>query len=225
MYSEKIKREVRKLRSEGKTYTEISQSIPSDIPKSTLTGWCEEVDLPESYFTKIKKLATVNIKNARILALESKKEHRSLYLKTIVKESRRVLEVVSDNESVKKIVLSVLYLAEGSKSPRGAIMFGNSDPHIVRMFVNLLRECYKVDESKFRCTVQCRADQDVKALEIFWVHTTKIPLTQFYKARIDKRTIGQKSKKVDYKGVCRIDYFSSAIDLELKCIGQTLARS
>jgi len=90
------------------------------------------------------------------------------------------------------------------------------------VFVDLMRKCYKIDESKFRCTVQCRADQNIKELEFFWSKTTDIPLKQFYKARVDKRTIGQISRKKDYKGVCRIDYFSSALDLELKYIAQVI---
>ena len=104
-------------------------------------------------------------------------------------------------------------------------MFGNSDPAVVRMFVDLMRECYTLDERKFRCTLQCRADQDIKKLERFWSETTKIPREQFYKARIDKRTFGQVSEKQEYKGVCRIDYFSSALDLELKRIARQMLAS
>ena len=62
---------------------------------------------------------------------------------------------------------------------------------------------------------QCRADQDIKKLEKFWSKITKIPPSQFYKARIDKRTIGKKTLKLEYKGVCRIDYFSADIFTEL----------
>src|SRR3989344_4731505 len=131
----------------------------------------------------------------------------------------------SSNKHSRKIVLVILYLAEGSKSARGSLMFGNSDPAVVLMFINLMRECYKLDERKFRCTLQCRADQDIKKLERFWSKTTKISLGQFYKARVDKRTLGQISKKQDYKGVCRIDYFSSAVDLELKRIAQQILKS
>lgn len=225
MYPEKVRKEARVLRSEGKTYAEINASISIDIPKSTLAGWCKNIDLPESYFTKMKKLATVNLKKAQILAVASNKDSRSTHLEAIRKKSCHILRAIDGNKSIKKVLLAVLYLAEGSKSPRGALMFGNSDEHIILMFVNLLRECYTIDEAKFRCTVQCRSDQDVKTLEEFWAYTTKIPLSQFYRARIDKRTIGQKSRKAAYKGVCRIDYFSSDVDLELKCIGQTLARS
>lgn len=104
-------------------------------------------------------------------------------------------------------------------------MFGNSDPLIIKMFVALMRRCYKLDESKFRVTVQCRADQDTGLLEKFWSEVTQIPVSQFYTAMVDRRTIGKKSRKIDYKGVCRIDYFSSFIDLELKHIAAMMLKN
>jgi hypothetical protein len=78
-----------------------------------------------------------------------------------------------------------------------------------------LRYCYNIDESKFRCTIQCRADQDIQKLEKFWSEATNISLKQFYKARIDPRTIGKLSIKKEYKGVLRIDCFSAKILQEL----------
>ena len=66
---------------------------------------------------------------------------------------------------------------------------------------------------------------DIKKLEKFWSETTRIPLSQFYGARVDKRTLGRVSEKREYKGVCRIDYFSSAVDLELKRIAQQVMTS
>jgi hypothetical protein len=116
---------------------------------------------------------------------------------------------------IAKIALAMLYLGEGSKCTKGSLMFGNSNPGIIRLFLNLLRSCYNIDEKKFRCTLQCRADQNIKKLEKFWSQTTGVPPNQFYQARIDKRTIGKPSKKPDYKGVCRIDYFSADIFNEL----------
>ena len=116
----------------------------------------------------------------------------------------------------------MLYLGEGAKSSRGSVCFGNSDPFIISLFLNLVRKCYKVDEKKFRCTVLCRADQSVGNLEKFWLKITKIPKSQFYKTRIDARTIGKPTKKLDYKGVCVINYFSADIFLDLMQIPRTI---
>ncbi|HLD21589.1 MAG TPA: hypothetical protein VJB65_01705 [Patescibacteria group bacterium] len=115
-----------------------------------------------------------------------------------------------------KIALAMLYLGEGTKCQgRCTITFGNSNPIIIRLFLALLRKCYPIDESKFRCTIQCRADQNIENLTHYWTSVTNIPLHQFYKSRIDKRTIGKITMKPKYNGVCRIDYFSSAIYLDL----------
>ncbi len=103
-------------------------------------------------------------------------------------------------------------------------MFGNSDPFIINLFVSLLRYCYSVDECKFRCTIQCRADQNIKELELFWSRVTKIPLLQFYKARVDPRTVNKPSKKKDYKGVCRIDYFSADLFFEIIKIPEIISK-
>lgn len=144
----------------------------------------------------------------------------------VIKELRnryRHLGRVMFGRDVTIIALAMLYLCEGSKQPnRASITFSNSDQMIVRMFLRLLRRAYDVDPSKFRCTVQGRADQDFEQLERHWSRVTGVPLTQFYASRIDARTHGKPSKKVDYKGVCRIDYFSAAIYQELAVIGSLL---
>ena len=86
------------------------------------------------------------------------------------------------------------------------------------MFLHLLRFCYNIEESKFRCTVQCRADQDIAKLEKFWGKVTKIQRSKFYSTRIDPRTIGKKSENLEYKGVCVIYYFSADIFWDLMYI-------
>ena len=106
-------------------------------------------------------------------------------------------------------------MGEVAKTKRGSLMFGNSDPRVIALFLRLLRQCYNINEDKFRCTLQCRADQNIETLERFWSKITNVPLKQFYKARVDSRTIGKKSRKMDYKGVCRIDYFSADLFNEI----------
>ena len=139
------------------------------------------------------------------------------YLRSIASRNKHLAKILK-NQDVAKIALAMLYLSEGSKYQRGSLMFGNTDPFVISLYMHLIRHCYDINENKFRCTLQCRADQNIKKLEKFWSHITKIPLSQFYKARIDPRTIGKPSKKLNYKGVCRIDYFSSKLSIEIKQI-------
>ena len=217
-----LKEEVIKLRKQGKTYSEIKKNFRINTPKSTLCHWCKNVKLSKESQNRIQKIIFNNREKARATALAVNKAKREEYLKSIFQRNGH-LKMMLKNKDIAKVVLSILYLCEGSKSlERGSVMFGNSDPFIINLFLYLLRRCYNIYERKFRCTLQGRADQDVKKLEKFWSKITNIPLSQFYKARIDSRTIGKKSKNLNYKGVCRIDYFSAEIAIELMQISKII---
>ncbi len=209
------KQKVQLLRREGKTYTEIRSLLDIKITKSTLSDWCKDIPLPMGYQRKIKEYNLFTLKRARIVSSEVAKNKWQKRIEA-VRNSYSHFPKLIENKDMAKIALSILYLGEGFKDPkRGSISFGNSDLTTIRLFLHLLRHCYNIDECKFRGTVQCRADQDIKSLEQFWSQATKISLNQFYKAQVDPRTVGKPSKKPDYKGVLRIDYFSADILLEL----------
>lgn len=219
--NQQIKYQAINLRKRGKTYSEIQVILKNNIPKSTLSGWLKDVILTPIQKERIKGIISKNIEKHRKMALKAKKSDRLKYLGNIEKKIS-YLGKSCDDAKTAKIALSMLYIAEGSKGDKGCIEFSNSNPLIIKFFLKLLNNCYKTDPKKFRCTVQCRADQDTLLLEDFWLKTTKISKELFYKTSIDPRTIGKPSKKQDYKGVCRINYFSSEIDLELKAIANLL---
>lgn len=191
-----------------------------NFPKSTLSYWCRDISLSKTHKRRIGKMIEKGGRKGRKIAVAVNRSKRERYLRSIAKRNEHLGHMIKD-KSVAKTSLAMLYLGDGSKSlNRGSLTFGNSNPFIISLFLDLLRYCYNIDETRFRCTVQCRADQCVEELERFWSWTTKIPISQFYKARIDARTKGKKSKKQSYKGVCRIDYFSAEIFIELMQIPQ-----
>jgi len=216
-----LKKEAVRLRMDGKTYTEIRNQL-GGVSKGTLSYWFKDIVLPADYSQKARENNLLVLSKARICAVEAKKAIRLNEIKSIFKENVCLREDLK-NKNTGKIALVMLYLGEGMKNRKnGAMMLGNSDPITVSLFMHLLRSTYEINESKFRCTLQCRADQDIKGLEFFWSNVTKVPLSQFYKAQVDPRTVGKPSKKPDYKGVCRIDYFSAKIFAELLEIPQIL---
>ncbi|UMX47801.1 MAG: hypothetical protein L7H18_05175 [Candidatus Nealsonbacteria bacterium DGGOD1a] len=203
-----------KLRKDGKTYKEICGLLDVKIPKSTLSGWCKDIPLPSGYGKKLTAYKLFTLQKARkfaVIAIHKKIERKIERYREI---NRHLPDVIKSADTA-KIALAMLYLGEGGKNVRHCLYFGNSDPLTIGLFLSLLRRVYKLDEKKFRCTVQCRADQNIQKLEHFWANITKIPLNQFYEARIDPRTVDKPSKKLEYKGVCRIDYFSADIVREL----------
>lgn len=219
-----VRAQAQRLRQQGMTYAEIRSELKLMIPKSTLSYWCKDVALSSQSIVRIGRMSAENLARGREKALAQKMALRDEKVRIIRSKNRKLVRLLHATAAVRKIALAVLYLAEGSKTNRHSLMFGNSSPDIVALFLHLLRDAYELDESKFRITVQCRADQSTHALEEFWSRLTNIPRSQFYKSRIDARTVGKLTKKADYKGVCRIDYFSSDIDMELKYLAQDLQR-
>ena len=188
-----LQERVIKERKNGKTFSEIRAILKSDIPKSTLSYWCRNVSLPDYYKDKICKIVKESGERGRLIAVAVNKAKREKYLSSLFQKNRYLLYKLK-----------------------------NKDPKIISLFLVLLRFCFKFYEDSFRCTLQCRADQNIKKLEHFWSKVTNIPQNKFYKARVDKRTIGKPTKKKKYPGVCKIDLLNAGIYNEIDAIIRVL---
>lgn len=220
---ESLKSQAIKLRKQGLTYSLIRKRLKVKIPKGTLSYWFKNVKLTAIAQLKNKELATLATEKSRKMAVASNKIKRQKYLDAINDEYSS-LKTKIKNKDMALVALAMIYLGEGAKSNKGVVLVGNSDPNVIKLFLYLLRLCYDIDESKFRCTVQCRADQNIPELEKFWVKITQIPSSQFYKTRVDPRTIGKPSKKLDYKGVCCVNYLSADIFNRIMAISKILTK-
>ncbi len=211
------------LRKQGKTYSEIGAIIPK-VSKSTLSYWLSTLELSDKQKQKLSQNINKKLIKARERSTMAQKIKRKAYFLEIENKNDHLVNFLDKDIRAAKLVLSALHLGEGGKNRQGSMQLGNSDPGIIRLFLRLMRTCYDIDESKFRCTILCRADQDIKKLENFWLLTTGINKKQFYKTRIDARTIGRPSRKLDYKGVCVINYFSASVYYDLLTLGKMMIK-
>ena len=161
-----------------------------------------------------------NLNKARVIAHEINKIKREELLKEIKHANLPIAEKVQNRE-IAKIALAMLCLGEASRT-RGNFSLGSSDPRIITLFIELLKKCFTFDLEKIRCTLQCRADQDIESLEAYWFNVTRIPKRLFYKARVDPRTKEKQTKKNNYKGVLKVDYFNTRIQIDLETLAQLL---
>ncbi len=209
------------LRTQGKTYPEIQKELGTGVSKGVLFYWFQNIELTPGQRERIQEQNFRSLQISRSKALAVNREKRAQYINSIAERVGGFEKALRDKE-VGKIVLAILYITEGSRSQKGGITFGNSDPYIISLFLHLLRFCYSIDEQKLRCTVQCRADQNIAELAHFWKRITGIPANRFCKPQVDPRTIGKPTKKSGYRGVCRINYFSADLSLELKAIAKII---
>ena len=221
-YSTDLIQKAIELRSKGQTYEEIKKELNVKIPKGTLHSWFKNIVLPESYYDKVSKLNVEHLKEARVVAAKANKIRRRDFLNQLDKLNLPIADLINNYEPA-KIALAMLCLGEASKyKPRRSFNLGSSDPRIIIIFLTLLKKCFNFKQAKVRCTVQCRADQNVEELERLWLSVTKIPHKQFYKAQIDPRTIGKPTKKENYKGVLKIDYLDIKVQLELESLADLI---
>ncbi len=74
-----------------------------------------------------------------------------------------------------------LYAGEGAKRD-GSVIFANSDPALVRVFLRYLRSEFAVEEDKLRVRLYLHADLDLETAVSFWSDVTAIRREQFTKA-------------------------------------------
>lgn len=218
-YSPTLKAKILKLRTDGKTYSEIKKTINLTIPKSTLSSWCRQISMPRSYTQKINSLNQKNLIRSRKIAWKTNRINHQKYLDQIDKDNLPIAKYIQD-KSTALIALSMLCLGEASKSTtkHHSFSLGSSDPRIIVIFLTLLKTFKTYNPRKTRCTVQCRADQNITTLEGYWQKITKIPSCQFYPARKDNRTIGKPTQNPQYHGVLVVDYYDRKVQLTLESL-------
>lgn len=75
----------------------------------------------------------------------------------------------------------MLYWAEGSKAYPRTVDLANSDEQMILLFLKMLREIYRVDESRIRILLYCYGNQDAQKLIHYWSQKLSIRQSQFIK--------------------------------------------
>lgn len=217
--------DIRQLRSEGFTYAEINEQLNTAIPKSSLSYICKGIVLTTSQLERIDSEARAQLVSKREKAVLANRKKHEDKLASYRAANQDLMPFMQDRRA-KMIALAMLYLGEGAKWQKSrAPKLASTDPMIIRLYILLLGECYGVTIDTLRCRVQQRADQNSDELIVFWSEVTGIPRTRFYPSYIDKRTVGHKTTKASYHGVCTIMCAGTHIQLELAEIAGIIYRA
>ena len=102
-----------------------------------------------------------------------------------------------------------LYWGEGTKSNKGSIRLGNTDPRLIRKFIEFLIFFYGIDKKRLRFGLQIFGDMNTKSPIRFWMRALNVPRSQFHKKIIvtPHHGIGDYRKKTEH-GVVTI-YFNN----------------
>jgi len=211
-----------KLRRRGLSIGKIEKLL--GIHRSTLSGWLKDVQLTQKQQRKLRqdwKKGLIHAREKAVLWHNAEKEKR---LQVAKKDALETLGYIdTNNKHILDLALAMLYLGEGSKKADETSM-GNSDPLILKTFIEILKRNYSMDIKKLRCELYLRADQKPKKLVAFWSRELAIPKKNFRRAYLDQRTTNSKTYPT-YKGVCMVRYNNVAIKRKLLDISKVFCEN
>lgn len=211
VYVKAIIDEAKELRRNGSTLGEIASKF--SISKSTASLWTSKETVSKRGMGRI--LERQNLARKRAFLTISKR--RNLVQEKIMKKAKISIKKIDlSSPSLCKLLASIFLWTEGEKGSFRNIGFTNSDPLMVSTFLKLLRNSFRLDETKFRALVHIHEYHNEKKVIAYWTKITKIPISQFTKSYLKSHTA--KRKKVDYMGCIRISYYDYKVARELASV-------
>lgn len=205
-----LKAQARELRAKGLDWPEISRRLATPLPRTTLEKWCTDIQMPKKF-------------SDRELQEHKSQQNALRQLSLAVADDAAMLDASPDQRQ-KRNLLAALYL--GGLNPRTAdewLTFGHCDPSVVKIFLQLLRASYEIDERGFRVQLRCRVGHDSSDLLDFWTAALDIPRAQFFQPLRDLPENFFGHEKNASRGICLVSYLSPQIFHDLQKVAGTLS--
>ncbi len=127
-----------------------------------------------------------------------------------------LVKTYSIDSNTAKILTALFYWCEGSKYPASNCLgFTNSDPALVKTFLELLRKGFVIEESRLKASLQIHSTHEYNDVLKFWSDLLKINKDKFYRPTITQPR--HNMKRQNYVGTCTIKYHD--VKLLLSIIG------
>jgi len=183
----------------GRSYNEISRLLK--VPKSTLSGWFTDLELPEEATKRLKG----RVQAASLRGLLARNKNQTILAESRSKEmhagGRKLIKNITKRDLL--IIGTALYWAEGYKRPvvvngktrtSHRVSLTNSDPDLIYIFLRFLREICEVPNEKITIWIRYFEHQDLAYLLDFWQKKCNIPYSNFRKS-LQTVSISSRRKK------------------------------
>lgn len=203
-----LHQKARDLRARGYTYVEIAAEL--GVSKGSVSLWAR--DLP-----RVGRISYEETRKRNAAGVS-----RYWQAEGLRREARRqavndaaAAEIGPLNDREILIAGAIAYWCEGCKSkphrPSEEIAFINSDPHLIRFFLQFLAVA-GVTRDRLTCRVYIHESADIAAAQQFWLDLTGLPDTQFRRPTLKRhnpRTV-RKNTGQNYHGCLVIRVRQSA---------------
>lgn len=195
-----------RLRKKGYSYGEIKKI--TGIAKSTCSQWFKNLSLSEQANNRLK----IKEFRGRVKSIETIKQkigQRNDLIKSTVLHSLNKIRLTQDSI---KLLCSLLYWAEGEKTGN-KISFTNSDPLMIRLFVNLFQKSFPVKRAGLKAVLHLHSYHDPKKQVAFWSQISGIPSNRII---IYNKANSGKNIRPGYPGCISIRYYDVKVYKELE---------
>lgn len=210
-----IKEKALNLRTKGYSIKEIADIL--NIAKSTSSLWVRNINLNEKAIERLKKRRLLGYYNATLKWREKRIKEENKYRLS----AKGIIKKIKKNDNYAKLYCALLYWCEGGKRDEVGMRFINSDPSLVKTFLDLLRKSFVIDEKKLHILMHLHKYHNEDKQKNFWSEITGISKTQFYKTFHKPNT--EKRIKNNYPGCAVIYYNNCRVARELKAIYKEFA--
>ncbi len=198
-----LKREVTKLRKQGKSYSDIRKIIK--VSKGSLSLWLKDVPLTDSQKNALKDRRKRAVETYRkTMSLKRLRRNSEYYINQIAKWIP-----LSDREVF--VAGLFLYLGEGNKVSRSSIGITNTDPSVVKFALYWIINSLKVPRDKIRIQLHLYNDMDIEKEINFWLDQLKMKRSCIVKPYIKKSFRTSLDQKGYGHGTCGLFVHNTVI--------------
>ena len=198
------------LRKRGFSYSEILKRVP--VAKSTLSLWLREIGLSKQQTQRLTKKKL----DAALRGAQKRRQQRLALMKHILDESRKEIGVITKRELW--LFGIALYWAEGSKEkdyhPGSGVQFTNSDPRMVKLFLEwLVKICHVAKNTiSFDIFIHQNSKKNLRKIIDYWSKEIHFPVVYFKHIYLKKNIIKTHRYNVgnSYYGVVKVKVKASS---------------
>jgi len=193
-------------REEGRSIKEIASLL--GVSPSSVSRWVTDIELTAEQHAALQSRNGLHERQLQARAARSTKA-RALRAKAQAEGRQRA-------RSADRLYVAgcMLYWAEGARN-RNQLIFTNSDPEMVQVYVSFLRRAFGVERDRVRLTCNLFADHEERQREIedFWLETAGLSRNSLCRSTVNhysRHSQKKRKNKLPY-GTCRIVVNSTAI--------------
>lgn len=197
----------RELRSQGLSVRQITKEL--GVSQSSVSVWVRDIELTPEQIGILKSQNAIY-----------DRQHKGAKIRADMARAKRLQFQQEGKEKAKEGDLlhqagCMLYWAEGNKH-KNTCGLVNSDAHLLKLFIQFLRECFLLNESQFIITINCYTNNGLTKEEIenYWLNELQLDRSALRKGQENNRprsvTNAIRHNKLPY-GMCAIIVHSQAI--------------